>query len=240
MSTAQLPLFYRRPRPLNPADHRGLNLELGHGYGFTRQAHSVPLLAAELPNACRHLPVVFSAGDSPLPMAVLGLREGENLCVDEEGQWRSGSYIPAYVRRYPFIFLEDVARNELTLCVDEAAPMVLPAEQGQAFFAPNGEPSAVTQSALSFCRDYQAHHQLTIEFGAALKAQNLLFEQRADVQTHSGERLSLNGFQVVDEARFKQLPDAVFLEWRAKGWLPLVYAHLLSIGSWSGLIDRLA
>ena len=153
------------------------------------------------------------------------------------GDWRAGGYIPAYVRRYPFIFVEDEARNELTLCIDEAAKALLPGSDNPLFDA-EGQPTAVTRSALAFCRDYQAHHLLTREFCDALADAGLLMEQRANITLHDGQRMSLDGFQVVDEAKFKALSKTRFLQWRTKGWLPLVYAHLLSIGNWAALVDQ--
>lgn len=235
-STPSLPMFYRQPRVLLPAQHGAISLARTPDFGHAAEAHAVPLLAAEIPSACRQLPVVFTTGDSPTPVAVLGLRAGHNACLTPEGQWREGCYIPAYVRRYPFIFMEDEARQELTLCIDEAARSLVPGGENPLFDAA-GQPTAVTRSALAFCRDYQAHHLLTREFCDALAEAGLLTEQRAEITRHDGQRISLDGFQIIDEARFKSLSKTRFLQWRAKGWLPLVYAQLLSIGSWATLVD---
>lgn len=236
-----LPLFYRQPRVLQPGVHGRLGLKDGPDHGFAKQANAVPLLAAEMAAACRHLPIVFTDEARPQPVAVLGLREQQNLFVDADGHWLPGAYVPAYVRRYPFIFLEDSARQELTLCIDEAAPQVVADGSGQPLFDASGQPTAVTRSALAFCRDYQAHHLLTRAFVEALVTADLLVDHRAEVTLAAGGApLALQGFKVVDEARFKALPDDVFLHWRAQGWLALVYSHLLSIGSWAGLVDRLA
>src|SRR5437773_2591744 len=97
-----LPLFYRRPRVLQPALHGSLSLKDGPDLGYAKQANAVPLLAAEMAAACRHLPIVFTDGINPQPVAVLGLREQQNLFVDAQGHWLPGAYVPAYVRRYPF------------------------------------------------------------------------------------------------------------------------------------------
>jgi hypothetical protein len=230
------PLLYRQPRVLQPALHRGLAFPTSGLYGFSAQANAVPLLAAEMTAIGRRLPIVFT-GDAQ-PQAVLGLRAQQNLCIDEAGRWIAGPHVPAYLRRYPFIFLEDTTRHELTLCIDEAA--AVPAgPNAPALFDDAGQPTAITRSALAFCRDYQAHHLLTLEFGQALATAGLLVDKHADVALHDGQRLSLNGFQVIDEARFNQLPAETLAAWRDKGWLALVYAHLQSLDNWSTLIDRL-
>ena len=140
----------------------------------------MPLVATELPTACRHFPIVFTDGDQPTPVAVLGVRGQENLFVDAQGQWRAGAYIPAYVRRYPFIFMENEDRSQFTLCVDEKAASVVEGRDNP-FFDEAGEPTDLARSALEFCRDYQNQHAYTMEFARALAEADLLVENRADI-----------------------------------------------------------
>jgi hypothetical protein len=102
-----------------------------------------------------------------------------------------------------------------------------------------GQPTALTRSALAFCRDYQAQLEPTLEFTRALAAAQLLVEHRADVTLKDGQQLSLSGFKVIDETKFSALPNAEFCRWRSRGWLPWVYAHFASVGAWSGLMDRM-
>jgi hypothetical protein len=233
-----LPLFYKRPRPLQAARDADSSLATGQGYGFAAGANATPLAAGEMTQACRHYPILFVDGPTPHSVALLGLRSGENLFVDEDGAWESGVYIPLYVRRYPFIFLENADKSEFSLCIDEAAPGFGQGGAGRLF--DKGEPTALTRNALEFCRDFQGHLNFTAEFMKAVAAADLLIDNRADVTLNDGRRLSLAGFQIIDEARFNALPDDDFLRWRAKGWLHLVYCHFISTGNWGGLVDRAA
>lgn len=237
MTEPSLPLFYKSPRVLTPASHGNRSLRASNDFRFAAETNAVPLVAEEIPLAARHYPVVFSDEAVPHPVAILGLRGQQNLFVDSEGRWRPGAYVPAYVRRYPFIFIENDARTELTLCVDEAADALVEGRDAPLFDA-RGEPTALTRSALSFCRDYQAQHLLAAELGRVLAQADLLIEHRADITLTDGQRLSLSGFKVIDDKRFAKLPEEIFLEWRGKGWLPLVYSHFFSIGAWSALVDR--
>lgn len=236
MST--LPLFYAQPKVLQPRRHGTRSLAGSADYRFSAATNAVPLVAAEMPSAARCFPVVFTDAAVPQPVAVLGLRAGQNLFVDAQGQWQPGSYVPAYVRRYPFIFLENEDRTEYTLCIDEAAAAVVPGSWNPLFDAA-GQPTPLTRSALAFCRDYQAQHEPTQAFTQALAAAQLLVDHRADITLKDGQQLSLSGFKVIDPARFDALPDAEFCRWRTRGWLPWVYAHFASVGAWSGLMDRM-
>ncbi len=233
-----LPLFYRDLHPIDARRHAGTSLKSRLGCGFARSTNVVLLNGVEFEPAARHYPIVFLSTPVPAALAVLGLRTGENLFVDKAGDWRAGAYVPAYVRRYPFIFHRSDNGQQYTLCVDEAADAL---EKGEArpFFV-DGQPSEVTKTALAFCAAYQRDNDDTRAFIDAVAAQGLLVRNKLDVRLQSGERLSLEGFEVIDRARFDALPDAVIAAWRRRGWLAFVYAHFFSLTSWAHLIDLAA
>ena len=237
-ASAALPLFYKQPLPL--VAERDADLTIGDitTLAFAAGTNSVPVVAAELPLACKFFPLLFATtGADPAMVALLGLRSGQNLFVDAAGQWAPGVYVPAYIRRYPFIFMENTERGELTLCLERDEPAV--GQPGNKLFEA-GEPSAFTKAALDFCREYQGHYKFTRDFIEAVRAADILIDNRADVTLQDGEKLSLGGFQIIDEARFNALPAETFMQWRERGWLHLVYCHLISISNWSVLIDRTA
>ena len=236
-AAGQLPQLYRLPRPLQPQRHGGTYFVPPPGYGFATQVNSVPLNAVEFALASRFYPIVFAGAAPFLPLAVLGLRPGRNLMLDGAGQWAKGAYVPAYIRRYPFIFLEDQAGERLTLCIDEGANM-LSNSAGEPLFV-DGQPSPFVQRATEFCANFQRQHLATRGFAAALAEHDLLVEKAATAKLPTGEEVQLAGFRQVDEAKFNALADDVFLDWRRKGWLPLVYFHLVSIHNWSLLAERL-
>src|SRR5262245_41509961 len=101
-----LPQFYRNPVPLDPVRHAKAGLKNRDDFGFARGTNAIALTGAEFASAARAYPIVFSAAAPVVPFAVVGLRDGDNLFLDAAGNWREDTYIPAYVRRYPFIFFE--------------------------------------------------------------------------------------------------------------------------------------
>ena len=232
-----LPLFYRQPCALSVERHGKKALATDANYSFAKDTNSVPVTAMELPRIMRHYPIVFSAVDPVVPVAVLGLRGARNQFVSDDGVWQAGAYIPAYVRRYPFILMESPDKLQYTLCIDESASQL--ADEGQALFE-DGKPSEICNKALEFCSSYQGQHTFTLEFTATLDKYSLLVENRAAITMASGEKLSLSGFRVIDEEKFMALPDDVFLDWRQRGWISLVYCHLLSMGNWQSLTEGLS
>jgi hypothetical protein len=231
-----LPLFYKKPRPLDSRIHGKKQLKRDVNFAFSRETNSVPINSIEFALVQRSYPIVFSGDVTPVPLAVTGLRNSENLFVDEKGQWSPGHYVPAYIRRYPFIFMEGPDGLQFVLCVDEDSKF-LTESGGTPLFEADGKPAQLTQNALNFCSAFQGNNVQTREFSEQLKKHNLLVENQANATIAGAEKVSLGGFKIVDEQRFNALPSDVFLEWRAKGWLHLVYSHLMSMANWATLVD---
>lgn len=232
-SGANMPIFYRRPRPLNAETDRELSLQRTPDYGFARATNSVILGAAEFPAAMRSYPIVFTATAPRVAIAVLGIRDDENLFITAEGNWRAEEYVPAYVRRYPFICLERPERNEMVLCIDEGAGLL--SSSGERPLFENNEPTQLVKDALNFCQEFNRQTAASTAFVAALEAAGLLVPNQARVELGEGRQMTLRGFEVIDETKFNALPDDTFLDWRRRGWLPLVYCQLLSMANWRRL-----
>jgi hypothetical protein len=231
-----LPVLYKNPQILNAVRHAKSGMIEPRSFAFARTTNSVALGADELFGAQAYFPIVFTATNPPIPVAVLGVGSSENNFVDSEGKWRAGTYIPAYIRRYPFIHATGVTPGEVLLAVDEAAECFAMSGGRPLFEA--GAPSSLTRQALEFCRAYQVQFEMSRAFGEALDAAGLLVARRADIKRADGSQMSLDGFRLIDEAKFDVLSDEVFLAWRRKGWLGLIYAQLMSMRRWQDFAAR--
>jgi hypothetical protein len=230
-----MPMFYTSPRPLDKVRDARLRLSKPDHYRFAAKTNAIPLLLEEFPMAAAYYPIVFAAGPSPIPAAVVGLCNDSNLYLDAEGRWRNGAYLPAYVRRYPFILMDDPDAQQFVLCIDEASETL--GLEGEHPLFEDGEPSQITKGATEFCAALRQQGVATDEFVSALQACRLLTPNDAQIDMQNGTRLKLEGFLIIDPARFDMLPDSLLGEWRRKGWLAAVYAHLLSSHRWSTLVE---
>ena len=234
-----LPLFYTSPQPLNAEVHGNLALNAENiSYNFALNTNSVPLNATEFGRALKHYPIVFVDSNPSAPVAVLGLRDAENLFVSVDGKWSEKTYIPQYVTRYPFIFLENQEQGQFILCVDTDSELVK--EDGEHKFFDGKEVTDLSKRALDMCTNYQAQFNFTVDFVKALKEHDLLIPNQADITLNNGEKLSLSGFQVVNEKKFNELSDEVVLDFHRKGYTALIHAHFISILNWQSLVDATA
>ncbi|EWY42191.1 SapC family protein [Skermanella stibiiresistens SB22] len=229
-----MPMFYQRPSPLDRSRHQTARLRAPSDVDFAALANSLPVMVEEFTLAARDFPILFTDGPVCMAIALLGLRQNQNLFLAErDGKlaWRTECYIPAYVRRYPLVLMETDKPGEFTVCIDEAAEF----PEGPAIFE-SGEMSKAGQEALEFCRAYQNQIVNTQAFGAALQDNGLLDRYNAEIKLESGETFNLTGFLAVNPAKFDALSDEVYLEFRRKGWIGLIHAHIASALNWQRLM----
>lgn len=234
-----LPLFYKTPCVLDATRHATATVLSAPNYRFAAAANSVPLNAVEFSEAGHHYPIVFTPGAKAMPLAVLGL-EQSNYFVETSGQWDAHSYIPAYIRQYPFIFLERPEQDKFYLCIDESAASFQAdgAAGGGGLYNPDGSPSLLSQHALEFCKAYYQHHAVTRQMCEDLQQHQLLMPVQSEATLNNGRTLNLSGFQMLNESAVQALSDDVYLDLRRKGWLPFIYLALASTTNWKRLMDR--
>lgn len=233
-------LFYTRPEPLNPETHGKLGLkQLQRPFAFAKIAHVVPLNVTEFSLSALGNPVIF-IGEERMPVAVLGLNAGQNMFVAEDGAYEVGVYIPAYIRRFPFVFANDQQREQLVLCIDRGAEMI-GENPDTPFFDEKGEPTDYTKNCMQFCNDYEVERRRTESFVQLLKDLDLFENREAAFQPMNqdgtpGERQLIAEFYAVSEDKLRALPGDKLKELMDNGALAQIHAHLMSLAGWDRLI----
>jgi hypothetical protein len=233
-----MPLFYRRVVGVSAELHAGLRIDRSVGFAHAAAAQSVPIGLGEMEMVAQHYPILFANGPQPLAVALLGLREGENLFVLPDGSWRPGAYVPGYVRAFPFLFVENEATKTLYVGMEPDAAC-LSTEKGQPLFE-DGKPTAVLNESIAFCSTLRDNLAAAAAFGRGLAAEGLLEDEEANITFTHGGSARVRGFKVLKPERLDRLADETFLDWRHRAWLAPMYAHLYSMGRWSRLIDLAA
>ena len=230
-------MFYEKVVPLNDKVHATLRVRPPAGFGYAAKTNSVPLLASEFFDAAREYPIVFARSpEGPVPAALLGLLDAENLYVGADGKW-DARYIPAFVRRYPFVPAKG-PQGEMIVCIDEASPC-FGTKEGEPLFV-DGKPSPQLDHAMKFLSEFHNGVTVTDTLGKRLDSLGLLRQADSVAQLHDGTQFRLNGLSVVDETKLRQLTPEAVQELFANGSLGVIYAHLTSLGNLGALVDRLS
>jgi len=228
--------LYRDVTPLDSVRDAELRLQPVQDFGFARELKDCVITADEFAAACHSQPIVFTrGGDGKLfAAAVLALPDGHNVFVDESRQWRDGEYIPAFIRRYPFVPV--MGDGKLALGIDRRYPG-LSTDDGERLFE-NGQPTAFMQQVLRFMVEFQSAWERTLGLVKVLDTLGLL-EQFQVMARHEQHQQVLGGLLRVSEARFNALKDKDSLRLIRNSGLKLAVAQMLSLAQFEKL-DRYA
>jgi SapC len=236
---AALPLLYNDLAPLSSVDHAGFKVvEMGDVKHLTGH-HAVPVTVDEFALVQRHFPIVFSSGDNPVPLALFGLNEGVNTFVGEDGKFSEPLYVPAYLRRYPFLLAKlRPEAEELSLCFDPTSNVIGAFEEGEPLFD-GDQPTEAVKRILGFCEEFEKSGIKTGQFVAELVEQKLLMEGEVAIQLDGQEQPYIyRGFQMVDENKLRDLRGDMLRKMMQSGMLPLIHAHLFSLSLMREIFGR--
>lgn len=236
--TGNAPL-YKTPEPLNPQAHGKLGVKtLAAPFAFASANHFVPLIAPEFPAAATSFPIIF-AGDEKTPLAVLGLNPGDNLFFNKDGTVRPDMYLPAYIRRYPFVVATDDAAQRAVVCIDTSAEMVT--EDGDMRLFENGELTEYGKNCVDYCQRFEDDRVRSEAFVKKAKELDLFVMKKATFTPRNedgsaGEPVTISEYFAIDETRVHALSGAQLVELRDQAFLAWIYAHLVSLWHWDRLI----
>ena len=233
-------LFYIKPEPLSREMHAKMGLRrVEKPFGFASKSNVVPLTISEFPMAALCYPIIF-AGERRQPLAVMGVNSGTNLFVSEDGSFELGAYIPAYIRRYPFVLANDQTRGQLVVCIDRGAS-ILGEDYDVAFFDDKGEASEYTNNCIKFCNDFEVEGRRTESFVSLLGDLDLFEIKRATFNPvnedgSAGAPQPIAEYFAVSEEKLRALPAEKLKELTENGAVAQMYAHLISLTGWDRLI----
>lgn len=225
-----LPLFYNDLMPLNSRDHASWKAKETDALPWLAKANAIPLTIDEFPLAQRFLPIVFSSGENPIPLGLMGLNEGVNVYVDDEGRVAGPTYIPAYVRRYPFMLTKLTPEaTDLSLCFDPTSGLIGEFDDGHTLFD-GDKPSEAVERTLQFCEQFDQSAQRTKLAMDEFKKHDLIMDGEVSIEHSQGEQpFVYRGFGMINETKLRELEGDAVQELNTNGLLALMHAHLFSL-----------
>lgn len=241
----EAPSMYGRTVPLDPAVHRHRKISPLTDFGMTAGLHAVFITATEFAQAALEFPIVFvesaprdAAGRTVMsPVALLGLGHGENLHV-EGGRW-TARYVPAFIRRYPFLTAKAAGSSTTHVLVDDTWSGFSD-DGAEPLFLAGDAPAPALQRTMDFLERFELESERTRLFCERLVSLAVLKEMKADATLPNGETLSVDGFHAIDEDKLHTLPDPTALALWRNNFLMLMQAHLMSLANIRHLVERKA
>lgn len=237
----QLPLFYKDLLPLNSRDHGDWKVKSFDDASFIADTHAIPLTVDEFVDAQRDFPIVFTAGENPLPIALMGLNEGVNTFIAEDKKLEAGVYVPAYIRRYPFILAKlNQQSDDMSLCFDPSSGVVGKNAEGQELFDKDNKPTDYTNGVLEFCKKFEESGQRTRSFLEELKKLDIMMD--GEIAITRGDMpdkpFVYRGFRMIDEKKLRDLPADRLEQLNKNGMMMLIHAHLFSMNLMRKVFER--
>ncbi len=236
-----LPVLYKRLEPLSSSLHANFRHRRMDSFPHLVNVNAVPLTIDEFIVAQRFLPIVFSSGEVPIPLALMGLNDGVNVFIDDEGKLRNPLYIPAYGRRYPYLLARlSPDAQELSLCADFDSGIVGAFDDGDPLFE-GDKPSEGLNNILKFCEDFEVAANRTEAFARELLTLDLLIDGEVAIEPPGASQpFVYRGFRMVDEQKLRDLPGDKLRKINQNGVLPLLIAHTFSLSQMRELFMRQA
>lgn len=233
-------IFYERAIALNRERHQKLKIQLkANHFAFAKKTNSVLIAGSEFFEAARDYPVVFVGKEGgPFTLAALvGLNDQDNLMVTGEGGWEPDTYIPAFIRRYPFVLAGGEGAEQLTVCVDEAYEG-LGNDKGEPLFDADGKETTYLKNVIEFLVLFHGEMTRTAAFASKMAELGLLASKVVTFE-RDGVKKTLEGAWVIDEAKLNALDDGKLLDLVKTGYMGWIYAHLTSLNNLKRLAKRL-
>ena len=225
--------MYNNLEAINKITDKDVSIKEIKDYSFAKTQMNSPITISEFYESCKDYPIFFvkDANNSWMATVMLGYKEKENTFVDEKGIWAKHKYIPAHIRRYPFIFVTDNKSSQLTLGVEKDYKIKTQKDENRKLFDKDGNNSKFLNGILGFLNQYQKDSIETSSFIKQLDEWELLEEKNAKVIVSKDEQYNINGFYVVNEEKLKHLSKKRKEELFNKNVTPLITAHLISLSN---------
>lgn len=233
-------LIYDKAVPVNADTHKDISVKMNGTYSFAKEVNSVPIVAAEFMAAAADSVIVFAGTeDAVFPAVLLGVETDRNDYINGDGAW-TGRYIPAFLRRYPFIFAQNLESDQLTLCIDESFEGVNSTGKGERLFDSEGERSQYLETQLNFAAQYQNQFLRTKMFCDRLLELGLLEPAVANFTGDDSKPRRLSGFYRIDREKLKGISPENLTEMFQNDELELCYVHLQSFNNIETLGTKVA
>jgi len=231
-------MMYKKPTLLNKEDSTLTISELTN-YKHARNLHAIAISAEESGEAAKHYPVFFIKGaEGVSPIALLGIKENENMFVTKQGKWAAEKYIPSIIRTYPFVLSKVENSDQFSVAYDAEYEGLNKAD-GQAMFKEDKELTEYGENVVKFVENVYKGLEITKPAMNIMDGMELFKPVDATIEK-DGQKYVVNGLMQVDTEKLNTLGDEDVLKLAKSGALRVVYTHLDSLSNFNKLANKLS
>lgn len=225
--------MYQDLEILNKINHKNNSVKEIKDFSYAKNLMNAPITITEFFEACKNYPILFTKDkdENWFASIMLGYKENENIFVDDKGVWDKLHYVPAFVRRYPFIFVEQKNNDELIVALNKDSLIIDKKNESRKLFNDKGENTEFLNNVIGFLNQFYVDSMATKEFIKQLDEWELLEEKIATVITPNQEQFNINGLYIVNEEKLNHLSKKKKDEICNKNAIPLITAHLISLSN---------
>ena len=229
---------------LDNVTHKDLKVLPGYSKGQGFDISTARVFPVEFSELQMEYPIVLTRNKETghfEPVALLGLSKGENLFLEAQG-W-DARYIPLTFERQPFLigFQETmeggIPQRQPVVHVDLDHPKVSMTE-GKPVFLEHGGESPLLERISSVLQAIHQGNEINQVFSKLLVGLDLVEPSTMEFTLANGEKHTLTGLHIINEARLRELNGDALDALHRKGLLQSVYMMLASIPNFRKLIDR--
>lgn len=231
--------MYKNIEIINKIEHKDYYVKEVENFLFAKDYINAPITVTEFFLACKDYPIVFAKDDVTkdwIASVMFGIKDSKNLYLDEKAQWIEEHYIPAFFRRYPFVFANQKNNGELILAIDSDFLTKEKKEENKKLF--NEEKSDYLNKVINFLSQYQRDMKITNQFIKELDELGILEERTMSFTSKTNEKVNLGGFFIVNEEKLKKLEKSKKELICEKNLSPLITAHLISLSNMQKLVNK--
>jgi hypothetical protein len=224
--------MYTNIELINTITHKDSAIKAYDSFSYAKEMINAPITVAEFYECCKDYPIVFvkDAENNWSASAMLGYEEKKNLFINDAGEWEKLRYVPASIRRYPFIYVAQ-ENNQLSLGMESDAKSEAEADKERKLFDADGKASEFLNGVLGFMNQFQNDAVLTANFIKQLEEWELLEERTAQIMTPDQKNYQINGFYTINEEKLQHLSKKKKQDICDKDAYPLITAHLISLSN---------
>ena len=223
--------MYKKLEVLNKIQHKNKSVAEVSDFLYSKNLINAPIALSEFFEACKNYPIFFAKDKNNkwFSTALLGYKEGENLFVDKKGKWKELHYIPAFIRGFPFILVNQESKKEMVVSID--SEYLDEKKSSKKLFDENGNNSEFLNGAINFLNQYYTDSLSANEFIKQLETWELLEEKVVNITNSKKEKFTLGGFFIVNEEKLKHLSKKKKDDICAKDAYSLITSHLISLSN---------